>query len=282
MTELLAAAKTDIGRRKVNQDAYSLHVTDNGIYQALFAVLCDGAGGLTHAEVASGLVVRAFRQWFSNQSMSLLTMRPTAQSLFAEWEEVLSQVNGQIYQYGLQHQIQLGTTAVVLLAVQGQYYILNVGDSRFYSLKDQALRITRDHTYAQLAVEQHQLRPEDAMSDPRRRVLFRCIGAEETVLGDYFTGAFTPGDYYLLCTDGFYHTLSEDELGVGLSDHPPENDAAARLWLEDRFALIRQRGETDNMTALLFRAGDELGPTERTVDLRRGIQICRQATSLQE
>lgn len=279
--EILTAAHTRIGGRKVNQDAYCLRVVGSGASQTLFAVLCDGAGGLAHGEVASAMAVRAFDQWFWERREGLLTTLCSSEWIFDQWRGVLTEVNAQIYSYGLREGLRLGTTAVVFLALNGQYYVMNVGDSRCYCLDGGVERITRDHTLAQLAVDQNQLPAEEAMSDPRRRMLLRCVGADEAVLGDCFHGPLSQDALYLMCTDGFYHTLTDAELGE-LAGQTYRDDGDMRVYLESRFDLIQSRGERDNSTALLFRAGSSLWPAERTVDLRHGIALCRLASSLED
>ena len=70
------AIKTDIGTRKMqNQDAYGLRVACNGFHEIVFAVVCDGVGGMSCGEVASNTVVHTFLQWFDQKVPELFTQQ---------------------------------------------------------------------------------------------------------------------------------------------------------------------------------------------------------------
>lgn len=83
----------------------------------------------------------------------------------------------------------MGTTVVALLVTQKAYYIINVGDSRIYSLSDHIERLTTDQTYVQREIMNGNMTQEQAMKDPRRNVLLQCVGASAEVKPEYRTGA---------------------------------------------------------------------------------------------
>ena len=138
----------------------------------------------------------------------------------------------------------MGTTVVVLLVTQKAYYIINVGDSRIYSLSDHIERLTTDQTYVQ----------REIMRDPRRNVLLQCVGASAEVKPEYRTGAMKNGMSLLLCSDGFRHEVSEQEIYEMLKTAATVDGQNMHDRLEQLIRLSMQRGERDNITAALIKA----------------------------
>ena len=132
------AADTDRGIvKETNQDSLLVKCFSTCKGDMAFAVLCDGMGGLSKGELASATVVRAFDRWSDEQLPELCkSSNPDIDSLILErqWDEVIQQQNEKIKAYGKAHAVNMGTTVVALLVTQKAYYIINVGDSRIYSL----------------------------------------------------------------------------------------------------------------------------------------------------
>lgn len=147
------AADTDRGIvKETNQDSLLVKCFSTCKGDMAFAVLCDGMGGLSKGELASATVVRAFDRWSDEQLPELCKLsNPDIDSLILErqWDEVIQQQNEKIKAYGKAHAVNMGTTVVALLVTQKAYYIINVGDSRIYSLSDHIERLTTDQTYVQ-------------------------------------------------------------------------------------------------------------------------------------
>ncbi|HBP62053.1 MAG TPA: serine/threonine-protein phosphatase, partial [Eubacterium sp.] len=210
------AADTDRGIvKETNQDSLLVKCFSTCKGDMAFAVLCDGMGGLSKGELASATVVRAFDRWSDEQLPELCkSSNPDIDSLILErqWDEVIQQQNEKIKAYGKAHAVNMGTTVVALLVTQKAYYIINVGDSRIYSLSDHIERLTTDQTYVQREIMNGNMTQEQAMRDPRRNVLLQCVGASAEVKPEYRTGAMKNGMSLLLCSDGFRHEVSEQEI----------------------------------------------------------------------
>ena len=175
------AADTDRGIvKETNQDSLLVKCFSTCKGDMAFAVLCDGMGGLSKGELASATVVRAFDRWSDEQLPELCkSSNPDIDSLILErqWDEVIQQQNEKIKAYGKAHAVNMGTTGVALLVTQKAYYIINVGDSRIYSLSDHIERLTTDQTYVQREIMNGNMTQEQAMKDPRRNVLLQCVGS---------------------------------------------------------------------------------------------------------
>ena len=98
------------------------------------------------------------------------------------------------------------------------------------------------------------LTPEQAETDSRRSILLQCVGASPVVEPDFIRGYITQNASYLLCSDGFRHKISEDEIMAKLSPlAAPDEDKMKEgcIFLTD---LVKYRKETDNITVLLVKA----------------------------
>lgn len=271
------AIKTDIGTRKMqNQDAYGLRIACNGFHEIVFAVVCDGVGGMSCGEVASNTVVHTFLQWFDQKVPELFTQQISLQHIQHAWDCVLQQVNRQIFQYSQRMGNKMGTTVAALLMSNGSYYAVNVGDSRIYQLtQEQIDQISRDHTLVQREVEQGLLTPQQARQDTRRNVLTRCVGGQSTLLPQYAQGRVYPNSGYLLCSDGFYRSYSQGELLRRMAPQQLGTESKADRCLLEMIQQAKDRGESDNITAIYLRTDDALGANEDTVDLSDECLILR-------
>ena len=204
---------TDTGtKRSVNQDCIFSEQFDTPSGRVAFAVLCDGMGGLEHGEVASALLVSAFANWAYSRLPVLASMPIEDHTIREEWTVLVSQLNTQIRQYGSQHGFTVGSTITALLLTQARYYILNIGDSRAYEIGAVVTQITNDHTVVADEVRLGNMTPEQAESAPMKNVLTRCVGVAEHVYPDMFFGTPQEDTTYMLCSDGFRHCISTNEL----------------------------------------------------------------------
>ncbi|MBM6977012.1 PP2C family protein-serine/threonine phosphatase [Intestinimonas butyriciproducens] len=281
----IGIAKTDVGLRKArNQDAYGIRIACNGPGEAAFAVVCDGVGGLADGEVASSTVVHALLRWFDGALPELFTCRLTPERLYRDWNGVLREVNRRIYRCaGNKGEGRMGTTVAAILLLNGDYYALSVGDTRIYRLDGRTLaQLSRDHTLVQREVELGRLSPEQASRDPRRGVLVRCVGGETAVTPDYYTGRVTPGSSYLLCTDGFYRSLTEGELRRALAPKAVGSASEGERALLRLMSAAKERGERDNLTAVVLCVDEAVGESEETIDLENTFTILRAEQSCGE
>lgn len=252
--EFFIAAKSDIGiSRKTNQDSLSIKIANSELGKIAFAVLCDGMGGLSKGEVASASVVNAFSNWFANVFPNLNPYAIDDQIIKQQWEKIVIEQNNKIMQYGRSNKINLGTTATVLLIVQNRFYCLNVGDSRAYVISDKIRQITEDQTVVAQEVKYGKLTAEQAKSDPRKNVLLQCIGSSQTVNADMFFGEVTSDMVFLLCSDGFRHEISSEEIFSSFNPQKLKSVSIANENITNLIELNKQRMEKDNISVALIR-----------------------------
>lgn len=256
--EFKTALWSDVGIRKnTNQDSALIETADTDCGKVCLAVVCDGMGGLALGEVASAVLISAFSQWFENRLPYLLKEGFLPGTLQNEWEELVLRENRKIGDYGELKNVRLGTTFAALLLVNGYYYIMNVGDSRVYRIRDKIVQMTRDQTYIQREMDEGRMTYEEAMVHPQRNVLLQCVGASDVILPEFISGPCESETMYLICTDGFRHVITTDELFMrlqpGLLRSEEEMEQAIRILTD----LNKERMENDNITALLVRTSQE-------------------------
>src|SRR5258708_7165478 len=125
--------------------------------------------------------------------------------------------------------------ACTALVLRGrQLYFAHVGDSRLYLVRSaRILRLTRDHSYVGRLVESGIVRAEDAEKHPQRHILTAALGAGRDVAvdGAEHGVALQDGDDLLLCTDGLWSVVTEEELETAVSRTPPAQCSAPLLNL---------------------------------------------------
>ena len=250
----IVSASSDIGRVKnTNQDSLNVKVLSYGGEQLVFAVLCDGMGGLAKGEVASASVVRAFHQWVTDTLSDLCARGITDAEIRQAWTEIINNQNEKLRSYGAQCGVRLGTTVTVLLLTGVRYFIANVGDSRVYEISQSVQLLTQDQTVVAMELQQGKLTPQEAQTDPRRSILLQCVGASEEVYPDFFFGTPKQDTVYILCSDGFRHEVSEKEIQEYLR---PDHMTSTENMKENELALIelnKQRQERDNISVITIR-----------------------------
>lgn len=250
----IVSANTDIGITKsTNQDSLSVKVINTPQGRMAFAILCDGMGGLDKGEVASASVIRAFDAWVHNE-LPVLCEAPIEEStLRSQWDKIVAEQNKLIGGYGARQGIRLGTTAVIMLLTQTRYYIMNVGDSRAYELTDGLKQLTNDQTFVAREVALGNMTEEQAQTDERRNVLLQCIGASDEVYPDMFFGDVQSNAVYMLCSDGFRHEITAEEIYEKLQPNVLFDDNAMSKHATELIELNKQRQERDNISVLMVR-----------------------------
>ncbi len=250
----IIAAGTDIGNTKdTNQDSFNVRVFTTKIGKAVFAILCDGMGGLSKGEVASASLVKAFCKWSEDKFPYFCEYGFTDEDIKNDWTSLAIEYNEKIKTYGKRCGISIGTTVTAMLITESKYYIINVGDTRAYEIHDRTSVLTKDQTVVAREVELGNLTPQEAERDPRRSVLLQCIGASDEVYPDMFFGQTKLNAVYMLCSDGFRHEINEEEISENFNPDIMLSDAAMKTNIDRLINLNKQRQERDNITAITIR-----------------------------
>lgn len=250
----IVSATTDIGTTKsTNQDSLSVKVINTSMGRMVFAVLCDGMGGLAKGEVASASVIKAFENWVLKELPRLSGGIIEDAVIRSQWEQIITEQNNRIKAYGARQGVRLGTTAVVMLITNQRYYIMNVGDSRAYELSDGLKQLTADQTFVAREVALGNMTEEEAERDERRSVLLQCVGASDEVYPDMFFGETKENTVYMLCSDGFRHEITPEEIYAALNPSLLCDEASMQQNTVNLIELNKQREERDNISVVLVR-----------------------------
>lgn len=256
----LSVAHTDVGiRKKTNQDSVLIKEASTDYGEVLLAVVCDGMGGLAKGELASATLIRTFSDWFENDFPKILYESRDEEGIYrSAVENALNQLiletNVKISNYGLHNHVTMGTTAALILFVEGIYYIANVGDSRVYKIDDASIQLlTTDQTFVQREVEEGRMTLEEAKVHPRRNMLLQCVGASENIFPQFECGAYERGEIYMLCSDGFRHLISEQEFCKLIRPGEVTKEADLKNVAVYCTELNKQREEKDNISVIFIK-----------------------------
>lgn len=250
--EIIASYYTDVGSvKEINQDSLSVKVVNSPRGKIVFALVCDGMGGLEQGELASKEVVVAFNNWFATQFAQMVTENTfTQQSVDDQWQDLIETLNSRLSEYADNQGMMMGTTLSALLIYKGDYFICHVGDSRIYHITQSVNRITQDHTLVAKEIEMGVLTEEEALVDPRRSILLQCVGASGVVEPQYERGTITGETTFLLASDGFIHMISEEEIYQYFRPEVLTDKDKITDICEKTTCLVKERGERDNITVI--------------------------------
>ena len=181
----------------------------NGQPLALF-VVADGMGGHGNGQEASRLAIAAL-----HDALHLALMDGAADDIYEELlAEGVHNANLAVYQRNRQKQADMGTTLTAALIVGNTAYIANVGDSRTYLYReDEGLsQITRDHSAVARMVEVGAITPREVYTHPKRNEIYRSLGHSASVKVDTYNLPLKVGDLLLLCSDGLWEMVYDDDI----------------------------------------------------------------------
>lgn len=249
----LAVADTDIGiSKKTNQDSVLLKHVNSGVGEILLAIICDGMGGLSKGELASATVIRAFSKWF-DEELPYELERLDLQVIGGKWSLMIKDINIKILEYGQRNGFSLGTTFTGMLIVNDQYLIGHVGDTRAYHIDTSIKQLTTDQTFIAREISRGALTLEQAKNDKRRNMLLQCVGASEKVEPDMLIGTCKKGAY-MLCSDGFRHKISEEEIYESINSINLVNKEVMHANVKYLIEQDKIRQEKDNISVILIKA----------------------------
>ncbi len=253
--EYFIAACSDIGiKKKSNQDALSARVFSVNGEKAVFAVLCDGMGGLSQGEIISATLVEAFMKWLVNALENKLLIDVNIEKIVRMWNKVVSSENKKIIEFAKKQNLSMGSTVVVVLIIGSDYYIMNIGDSRAYLISSGIKQVTHDHSLISAEIAAGRLTPEEAEKDPRRNILLQSVGVTEDVKPEYYYGKLSKDVCFLLCSDGLVHKVTPSEMARFFEPTSLDDKNSMQSAITKTISLVKERMETDNISAVLIKA----------------------------
>ncbi len=273
--EIQFAALTDVGRvREHNEDNY---LVDKKL--GLF-VVCDGMGGHAAGEVASALAVRTLHEEIKKEA-DLLTdyaqaskgaAKVTKRDILNMLEFAVNRASQRVHSEAAKDAKKrgMGTTLVCLLVIGKEAFIIYVGDSRIYVLRDGVLeQLTEDHTVYNELIKRKKMPREQVEQLAQKNAITRAVGVYEHVEPDTLVLDLTAGDRFLLCSDGLCGYFEDDLDGLGKRLALPDADAAAKALID----AANEQGGKDNITSVIVTVGDV---SERDETRAKQLQLKRE------
>jgi serine/threonine protein phosphatase PrpC len=212
-------------------------------------VLADGMGGHAQGEQASAMAVRLAARHIVNQVYLPLLNEEEGPVMRIPINEVLEASMRMAHQAVLRHLPRAGTTMTMALTLGDGVYIAHVGDSRAYLGERGRLRtLTRDHSMAARLLEMGRTSPDEAAM--QRNILYKALGQGVQIEPDILYHDLDPGHYLLLCCDGLWDKVSDEEMSAIIEASPTPGTACRNLV--DR---ANENGGEDNITVILAARG---------------------------
>ncbi|MBZ5705207.1 MAG: Stp1/IreP family PP2C-type Ser/Thr phosphatase [Acidobacteriia bacterium] len=241
------AGLSDIGcHRENNEDRYSYwEPADDDQFQSKgrLAIIADGMGGYEGGQEASRLAVETIEEVYAGTPDSepqalLVSAFLSAHQRIQELASERAALHG------------MGTTCTAIALLGNQLYYAHVGDSRLYLVRNGSIsRLTHDHSYVSRLVEHGVISSEEAESHPQRHILTAALGAGSEIAPETPEQpvALDAGDVLVLCTDGLWGVVHDDEIRSVVSSKNPQE--ACRELVQ----TAKQRGGPDNITMQVLR-----------------------------
>ncbi|MBC7929390.1 MAG: Stp1/IreP family PP2C-type Ser/Thr phosphatase [Rubrivivax sp.] len=239
--ETIASVQTDVGCvREINEDSGTfVSPSDPAVLKlkGILLIVADGMGGHSAGEVASGMAVELIpRLYYEAKGDPQVALKGAV-------EEANRQINAAAAADTAKH--GMGTTCTALAILDGQAFAAHVGDSRLYMQRDGKIyRLTEDHSAVMEMVKLGLITLEESRTHEDKNVILRALGTAPAVeVATLVPFSVRVGDHYLLCSDGLYDLVPDDEIERELTEAEDIHAAGERL-----ITLAKARGGHDNIT----------------------------------
>ena len=273
--EIQFSALTDVGRQREHNEDNFLVDKKVGLF-----VVCDGMGGHAAGEVASALAVRTLHEEIKRESDLLSDYiagasggaKVSKRDVLNMLEFAVNRASSRVHAEAVKDTQKrgMGTTLVAMLVLGTQAFIIYVGDSRLYQLRDGVLeQLTEDHTVRNELVKKRKMSKEQVEKIAQKNAITRAVGVYEHCEPDTLVVDLVAGDRFLLCSDGLCGYFEEDLENLGRMLTNPDADVCCRALIES----ANEQGGKDNITAVIVTVGDV---TARDATRAKQLQLKRE------
>ncbi len=232
----LSASETNVGVvRKINEDAV---LSKPDIH--LWAV-ADGMGGHEAGNVASNMIVNMLDD---------IELKINLDVFVSTIEDKIMDINKRLLEYSeimLEGRI-IGSTVAILL-IKGRIGVcMWAGDSRLYRYRNGHIeKLTVDHSHVAELLKKGEISIEEAEGHPDANVITRAVGTCENLYVDIDVFDAGVGDTFMLCTDGLYNAVDEENIINCLQ----EDDI--KIAKNDLIEMSLNNGASDNVSVVLVK-----------------------------
>ena len=252
MQQLISAGGQSVGKqRELNEDSLlaitSTMAGNSGNLPFGLYIVADGMGGHQFGEVASNAAIRTVAGYVLRKFHSYLFQIKT-DTMDESFQEIMLAAVSEAQRAIQREAPGSGTTLTAALVLGQQITVAHVGDSRAYFVYPDGRieAITRDHSLVKRLEELGHISPEEAENYPHRNVLYRALGQGEILEPDIFTIAFPQPACLMICSDGLWGVVSEQDLIRSINEAPNLQRACQNL-----VTAANTAGGPDNISVVL-------------------------------
>lgn len=210
-------------------------------------IIADGMGGHKNGEIASGVAVRVVAKYLLNRVyMRFLELHhePMDESIQETLQNAVNEAQRSVLRYAPGG----GTTFTCALMLGDQITVAHIGDSRGYFIYSDGRiqKITKDHSLVQRMVEIGEITELEAQTHPQKNVLLKALGQNDTVRPDIQTFQFPKGGYLLMCTDGLWGQVLDNDIYRIVTSNSDTSLACHEL-----IELANKNGGPDNISVII-------------------------------
>ena len=238
--------RTDTGKQRDGNEDALLLLPKYGIY-----AVADGVGGQNSGEVASRKAMSVIEEFLAANPLTgadNLEGKYRENWLKSYFQRCLQRVNSEIMKQAASDPAmnRMATTLVLMFLDMESVYIVNVGDSRAYILRNGLLtQLTEDHSYVNKLINAGTLTKSEARIHPQKNIITKALGSIKNPDPDFYRFDLHEGDRLLLCTDGLHGELTDDEITEILLEKN-DLDTICRMLVD----AANKNGGHDNITVI--------------------------------
>ena len=209
-------------------------------------IVADGMGGQAHGQEASRLAVQSLAAYVSG---SLGSQPSKPEDLLPLLTAGVQYANQLVYQHNREKSDEMGTTMTAALVMDTTAYVAHVGDSRLYHYRHPTGlgQITRDHSVVAKLIAAGVIAPEDIYTHPLRNRIYRSLGEKASTEVDGDAVPLAAGDLLLLCSDGLWEMVRDQQITAILTTPRPHPSETAHALVQ---AALAGGGE-DNVSVIV-------------------------------
>ena len=252
LQQLVAASGQSVGKqRELNEDSLLALTTtlagNSGSLPFGVYIVADGMGGHQFGEVASNVAVRIVAGHIIRKFQSyLFSIKPSPPD--ESLQEIMQTAVREAQKIIQNEAPSSGTTLTAALVLGQQVTIAHVGDSRAYHIypDGRVELVTRDHSLVKRLEELGHISPAEAENYPHRNVLYRALGQGEILEADVFTVTFPQAGYLMLCSDGLWGVVADQDILKIIKEAPSLQRACQNL-----VEAANAAGGPDNISVII-------------------------------
>ena len=223
--------------RSKNEDSILVN-TDENVW-----IVADGMGGHHAGDFASQTITN---------NLSLFKQHDSLDDSILLLEENILNSNSIIRKksYKLGRNATIGSTVVCVYVWQNFLFTFWAGDSRLYRFRQGKLqRLTEDHSYVEELVRMGKIEARDAEEHPAANVVLKAVGIDDHLCMDFEYFELEDGDIYIICSDGLYKDLDEENIAPIIESHTEDMNELSEALL----ASSLDAGGTDNTSIITLK-----------------------------